>query len=428
MTYILLHRSIIVSFVLFISLFVTTGCTGEEATESPKETAPVEKTTKFAGNQPEGEPVSPEEADDAHPIKLRAVNERLVASHLTNHMPFWCGEGHKLVYVVKYEGTYLHDTDTDERKKLLEWPYDAPLGCTPDGEWLIFQDKGSVRWDKDTQEKTVIDVWRLEIETGKRQKFAVAKDPVYEKGLKNYFQPGDTRIYLRKQPNERIEMPEPQWEILWPKGRGQGRVWLRGKEAVVGNTSVTSHGMNIIEVETFGSKGKVFDVKPPYERFQFLTSDSLGRVYLRLNGRQVYYYEEASEYPRSKYVDHGLARCEIDIEDEEIDCERLLDSGERSFGKVEILSDAETIIYSVSWDTCEKVMLAGREDEARCLTPSKHTVTGYNEMPSNTPMELYTGNHSGISPDESLFFYQASVGDGTYHYGDDLYITELKTK
>jgi len=104
------------------------------------------------------------------------------------------------------------------------------LNCTPDGKWAIYADRKSSRADKgykppkpkdcdDCEDWGVVDLYRYEIATGKKQRFAVMRDL----GPFDAVSPDGTNIFLGGKHNSSIEMPEPKWNIVWFKNNDWGQ-------------------------------------------------------------------------------------------------------------------------------------------------------------------------------------------------------------
>jgi hypothetical protein len=138
--------------------------------------------------------------------------EILVARDVALNPPLWCGDN---AFVVSSERFGLKWIDFLNKKevKISSSAYVGIVDCTSDGEWIVYVDTKSSRWDKGSYERGVVDFWRYSLKTGKRQKFAVAsgggkRSPDGKKILFDYPKP---RTY--------VEQPEPNWEMVWT---GQG--------------------------------------------------------------------------------------------------------------------------------------------------------------------------------------------------------------
>ncbi len=324
--------------------------------------------------------------------KTKAGDEILVARNITADRPFWCGRNGKLIYSKDDSGLFYYDVKTGKSVNIAEI-WNAPSACTPDGEWLVYADKNTIRYGKGTVERGAMDVWRYRFKTGERQRFVITGD------RDAIFAPKGLRLYPGRRPTERMEMPKPKWDILWSEGRGAGTLWLGDGSAVIGEYRDLDlpfdRRRDALEVEVFGPKRKVVSIYPEFPDFYLLLVDKQNRVYIDVR-------DEDDEGKR-------LVRCRVDIDKETISCETVLKPW-NEFWKMDVFPDGEILAISKRReDNCVRLLSVGEK-----------------EMPCITAEEGPIGSYVAISPDERWLAFQRArhVGDKNYH--SDLYIVELK--
>ncbi len=320
-------------------------------------------------------------------INIKGGAEILIASDIASFRPFWCGTSGRLIYVKKDYAVYSYDVKTGNSTNIAG-VWSAPVGCTPDGKWLVYEDTDSVRYDKDNIEEMVSDFWRYEFKTGKKQKFVIADNSA------GYLSPTGLKFYIGRRPAERIPMPEPHWDILWSEGRGRGILWLADGSAIIGFYQGVDRRKMILSVEVFIPEKKTIAITPQFQSFYPLMVDKQKRVYIRDGGK-----------------DERIVRCKIDIKRETISCETIFESW-NSFMNIDVFSDGETLVFSKEQDdNCVRIQKID-EKEAPCLTTA------------GLPMSSYLA----ISPDEHWLAFERSHYKKNKYTNDDLYIIELKSE
>ena len=157
--------------------------------------------------------------------KTRLGKEILVMQDVGRGLPYslikWCGNSSFLIYGDEF-GTEWIDFNGNKVTVSASGD-DYPLGCTPDGEWVIYESRNSHRIDNGRQiaedlddewtewQGFVMDLYRYEVATGYRQKFAVVRDF----GDSGIVSPDGLKIFLGGRHNSIMEMPDPKWEALW---------------------------------------------------------------------------------------------------------------------------------------------------------------------------------------------------------------------
>lgn len=324
--------------------------------------------------------------------KTKAGDEILVARNITADRPFWCGRNGKLIFSKDDSGLFYYDVKTGKSVNIAEI-WNAPSACTPDGEWLVYADKNTVRYDKGTVERGAVDVWRYRFKTGESQKFTITDD------RDGVFAPKGLKLYLGRRPTERMEMPKQKWDILWSEGRGVGTLWLGDGSAVIGEYRDLDRSIDlrrdVLEVEVFEPKRKIFSIYPEFPDFYLLLVDKQNRVYME-----------------KRDGDKGIksiVRCSIDIDKEALSCETILENVPMHTG-FDVFSDGETMVFSQWLAQCVSSMKVG-EKEPICITAHERSV----------------GTFVVISSDERWLAFERARHVGNKNYHSDLYIVELKS-
>jgi hypothetical protein len=84
---------------------------------------------------------------------------------------FWCGNNALVFY--KRDGLFIYDVES-RKKTRLDDLYMVPIACTPDGQWFVYKGPDDPAWDTNSQEFGIVNLWRYEFKTGRKQKFLVA--------------------------------------------------------------------------------------------------------------------------------------------------------------------------------------------------------------------------------------------------------------
>lgn len=320
---------------------------------------------------------------DESSVKIKAVNERLIARNVSNIPPIWCGSD--LVYVSpRGEVGYLYDIKSGQKQE-VKTSYAFMMGCSPDGKWLVYLEKKDVKYDQEGG-TALIDAWRYEIATGEHQRFAVMDDdsPV--------FSPAGDRLFMGSKTSVDIEMPEPKWELFWStEKKTNSYVWLN-ESVVIGGTVYPRKNNDRTVVEVLEPERKTFYLKPPpgIESATVWFADGKNRFYIN------------ADYER-------LLRCTLNIEGESMECEVVLeDARDIHIAIASSLLGEETLIFTRMGGKC---VMAKRfdEDEADCIIATEHE----------------SGNFAVTSPDDEHLAYTVYRKSASGRFVQDMYIVDL---
>ncbi|MBI5559685.1 MAG: hypothetical protein HY883_00210, partial [Deltaproteobacteria bacterium] len=205
-------------------------------------------------------------------VNIEGEKEILVAKDIGGGLPFgvieWCGNDALLINSDKF-GMEWVDLKGN-RVTVSTKNTDHLIGCTPDGKWVLYADWNSAREYKDKQGRTpenivdegpgwhgsVNDLYRYEIATGTRQKFAVVRD---DSG--SLVSPDGLKVLLGNRHDWDIEMPEPRWEKVWFTNEWLAdERWFADSSGIV--AEIWGNGSSL-GVEIFGEEGwaKEFSLK-----------------------------------------------------------------------------------------------------------------------------------------------------------------------
>lgn len=289
---------------------------------------------------------------------------------------------------------------TEEEGKETGDYFVFPMACTPDGKWLVYLNKGSLRWDE-SGVRGIGDIWRYEVATGRHEKIAIARDiSGFDKGI---LSPDGKTLFLGKKPMEGVEMPEPRWEIVWSELEDlSSALWFQNSSAVITSYWGRRDRNNDMVIEVVSPRRKTVVFNPEdLNSFSLLYSDKEGRIY-------VYFWDSEGK--------RHVARCDVDLEDESVSCEDVFIEGGRKVNDLEVFSDGEFIAFTEDGGRCVKALRAG-EERARCITPPIDTLGDYRVTP---------GRSIKISPDDRwLAFTLLRMDKAGEGIGEDLYIIEL---
>ncbi|MFQ5441939.1 MAG: hypothetical protein ACE5EB_04355 [Thermodesulfobacteriota bacterium] len=336
--------------------------------------------------------------------KIKGKKEILVARDVTNRRPIWCGRKAALVYSVSdesasWEEIFWFDVETGGKIKVAE--PGTPMACTADGEWLVYRDNGSYRREKGNPDNAVVDLWRYELKTKRRQKIAVAYETEVSTIGEGVLSPTGLKLYLGRKPKEFIEMSEPEWEIVWSQNKMHDGVWLSDSSGMVRTyfnwKSKTEH----LALELLSPRKKLIILEPPLTGpARSIQMIGPNRVYLRTNIRMKGFEAYGKDF---------IVSCEINRSKATLSCADVLElkHGIRGY---DLLSDNETIVFTEYEDRCIRIKRKG-ESAAPCITAANFDL----------------GNHLTVSPDDRwvAFTVFRKREDGT-SYTEDLYVVNLE--
>jgi len=293
---------------------------------------------------------------------------------------FWCGSDAIIVYNEEM-GIELVKVPSGERAKVSPNEHDHPFNCSPDGKWVVYMDRTTTRPDKEGKtialtfddkpfefdpeldvwpvwEGYVADLYRYDVATGKKQRFAVVRSevPAWE-----VVSPDGTKAFLGGRHNSSIDMPEPWWEPLWfsaddPKDWDWNQTetrWLKDSSGVV------RPGHNKLYVELFGKGGwaKRLAVRPEAKDSMFaLSVDKNGGIYFLV-----------SEGPEPQLGRFLMYRCKI--EDKELSCQVVLNRNSYIIS-YDILPEGD-IIFTESDDNCIR-RISPKHIKAECVAGGRY--------------------------------------------------------
>ncbi len=232
--------------------------------------------------------------------KERAGNEVLVASFIDNEeigdTPSWCGNDGFMFRgdLISLKGNKGHVIRKNEKF----------YGCTPDGKWVLYEDESGKREYKDiwgtvpgkiiddpyTWSTSVVDLYRYEVDTGARQKFAVVPELSRAEAS-----PDSSKVFFTSSPEIIMDMPKPEWKVVWPVNEKVSKTWhiiywLKDSSGVVSEIHKGGRVLGF-SVEFFGEEGrtKAYSLEqlglPPGldGYFRLLGVDKNNRIYFLIN-------------------------------------------------------------------------------------------------------------------------------------------------
>lgn len=322
--------------------------------------------------------------------KLKVQKEVLVARDIGGGQPFvlrgWCGNDGLLMdsEISGKEWLGLNGKRVVVSKKKTDYL----TGCTPDGKWVLYRDRGTARIYRDKQGRLpegivddgpgwhgfIIDLYRFEVATGKRQKFAVVRDDssalVSPDGSKVLL--GNRHDYVSK------EMPEPKWEKVWLTNEWtyNPTFWFADSSGLV--TEIWGDGSSI-GVEFFGKNGwaKEYSIKQSI----CYRNEGCSVIIDAVDRKKRIYLGTGEDIPLSKrrtITKYHFFRCEID--NKELLCEHRGDVTEhkKGFSFIEMLPDGD-IIFHEDDDACIRRLTPG-QTHARCIADTRYGNETYEDI------------------------------------------------
>jgi hypothetical protein len=198
-------------------------------------------------------------------IRSKGKKEVLIARDVGGGLPYsvklWCGNNALLIYGEEFGTQWIGLNG--KKITVSAKSTDYPGGCSPDGKWVFYRDRTSSRVYKDKLGRVpenvvydgfgwhgfVIDLYRYEVSTGRRQRFAVVRDD-----SSALVSPDGSKVLLGNRHDSTIEMPEPKWETVWLTNDWVygPTYWLPDSSGIA--TNIWHNGFTL-GVEFFGKEG-----------------------------------------------------------------------------------------------------------------------------------------------------------------------------
>jgi hypothetical protein len=365
------------------------------------------------------------QASATTPTKIKEKKEILIVEDIGGGLPFqilgWCGNTALLIDSDEFGKEWV-DLNGN-RVTISKESGDYPIGCPPDGKWVLYKDRDSARvyknkWGKIPENIVdegpgwhgfVMDLYRYEVTTGRRQKFAVVRD---DSG--SLVSPDGSKVLLGNRHDSAMEMPEPRWEAVWLTnewGYGETR-WFEDSSGIV--TMIWGNGHSL-GVEFFGEGGwsKEFSL-------DMLRSDPRSNVSIAaVDEDNVLHFVTMEDYPvgDSPRKVYNFFRCKIKYKD--LVCslgDGLKEEKDEKIRSLELLPNGD-VIFEREEDNCIR-RVKHRKLVAECIAHTRDND------------EVYIGiDLIEISPDGKWMAFRRSKlpppGDRWYAYQYDLFVKEL---
>lgn len=358
-------------------------------------------------------------------IKNKDEKEILVAKDIGGGMPFsiisWCGNDSLLLYGDEF-GTELFNFNGN-KITVSSKSTDYPRGCTPDAKWVIYEDRNSAREYRDRFGRVpenivddgpgwhgfVTDLYRYEVATGRRQKFAVVRDD-----SSALVSPDGLKVFLGNRHDSAIEMPEPKWETAWLTNDWTyfDTFWLPDSSGIV--TGIWGDGASL-GVESFGKKAWAKEFSLDMLRSSPDSNVSMATV----DKPNILHFIAVKNYPSgdSSRKMYNFFQCKIKHKD--LICNMtggIKEDEDEHIISLKLLSNGD-VIYKKEEDNCIRRV---KHDKlvAECIANTRHN------------KEIYIGiDLIGISPDGKWMAFRRGKlpppGKRFYAYQYDLFVKEL---
>jgi len=362
-------------------------------------------------------------------IKIKGKKEILVARDLEGGQPFyvtgWCGNDAVLIRSEISGQVWLGLNG--KRVTVSTKKSDFITGCTPDGKWVLYRDRDSSRIYRDRQGRLpedivedgpgwhgfIADLYRFEVATGIRQKFAVVRDDssalVSPDGMKVLL--GNKHDYVME------DMPEPKWKKVWFTNEWTyyQTFWFADSSGIA--TALWGDASSI-GVEFFGEDGwaKEYDLKQSVcyrKEGCSVTIDAVDRkkrIYLGTG-------EDLPVFKRIPMTKYHFFMCRIT--NGELVCEEAaaLKEQEKKFAFIEMLPDGD-IIFHEDGDNCIRRLTPG-QTHARCIADTRYGNETYEDI-----------SMLAVSPDGKQMAFRrgktpTNPNGRFYTYQFDLFVKEL---
>jgi hypothetical protein len=258
-------------------------------------------------------------------------------------------------------GIEFIDFATKERIQISSNPGHKAIGCSPDGRWVLYVDAKTMRYDPSYEYiegeiggwmGEVIDLYRYEISTGKRERVAMVRNEMPAKAIS----PDGKKILLGMKHSFSNKVLVPEWKGVWlPREWDMNDiVWFPDSSGV----ALRYHVPNKICVAFFGKRSwaNCFALAPEIK-------DNISRLAIDRESRIYFTVFENSD---PEYLDKGmdfLYRCSI--KDKELFCEKIDEHKDNTYGDIAFLPDGDMVFYNYQ-ENCISRIFSGR-GKTRCI-------------------------------------------------------------
>lgn len=273
------------------------------------------------------------------------------------------------------------------------------MACTPDGEWLVYVDENSLRHDEMAEKRDVIDAWRYEFKTKRRQRFAIAYyDEMISIG-NAILAPIGVRVFLGRQPKTRVKKTlAPEWDIVWTQMQAGLTAWFHDSTAVV--RILSNEGKDRVLIESLSPERETIVLEQRAKYILHVLTDSQNRIYMEVSNEEF-----------EPDLINEVIRCTLDLKEEKLSCTPVLN--DFSIKGFDASSDGEAFVL-MEWrvNGCVKYIQPSVQtaEKASCITGASY----------------HPGYHLDISPDDSWVAFVAIRKTERDVFANDLYLTKLK--
>ena len=360
--------------------------------------------------------------------KTKLGKEILVARDIGGGLPYslvmWCGNSSFLIYGDEFGTEWI---DFNGNKATISTDNaDYPRGCTPDGKWVLYEDRNSGRAYKDKHGRIpenivdegpgwhglVMDVYRYEIATGTRQKFAVVRD---DSG--SLVSPDGLKVLLGNRHDSVIDMPEPKWETVWFTNEWLADTrWFADSSGIA--TMIWWGNGHVFGVEFFGKEGWAKEYS--LEKIDLKQKSGNGVSFRAVDKDNRLYFTAVESYRVDNRVRNRFHFYRCEIKNKDLVCEAMgeYDERENTIVSSEFLANGDFIFNRTGEDNCIRRLKHGRSD-VECIADARYGNDTYEYI-----------HLIAVSPDgKRMAFRREKIppkqGNRFYAYQYDLFVKEL---
>lgn len=298
------------------------------------------------------------------------IEPRLVYQSAVSTTFSWCGNGALVLTWTNEKNPNSIDwldiataklkTVSKEQAKIFH-------NCSPDGKWLVYQDRKTNRADKKWHptcsdctewDGYVTDLWRYEVATDVRQKFAVIRSgsPVLSMAPVGY------QVLIGGRHSVSMPMPEPKWEQLWfgdsPQFDNQFSefAWFPDGTGI----AMPVHGLmgsKELLIQFFGKDGWIKSFKTDFEEIYQLKI---------AQGNMLYFVGKARVHQGQKRRGMELYRCNLQGQTN-FACSQVKEIGESIYASSYDVSRNGDVFYYSKAQGCIARLKVG-ENQTSCIT------------------------------------------------------------
>jgi hypothetical protein len=184
----------------------------------------------------------------------------------------WCGPGAILLVGSRPPRLVRVDLTSGKRLEIPGSREQRPVGCSPDGQWMVYSRSGGFQRGQDGTHRLVLDFWRQHAQSTAPQKFATG---IFSGRM------APSAAILVSDAGSATPTPPPQWRVVAPRtGWGHTVLTTWFPDSAGFAAILSSQRFDRVGIEILGPSGWAAVVEPRLGALRAIAVDSRHHIYL----------------------------------------------------------------------------------------------------------------------------------------------------